>query len=144
MDAKVTNVLGIGGTCKYQVQESSGINNSFISDYVVPDISRRLPKDVSIILGTDLSCFIYSEHGDSVPNSMRHHVQLMYNNYKNSDFEETSQVKREPIVITGNKGQVYMDEINIRGSDNPTGTTTADRPMCEQQLAIYAQLRLIN
>ena len=37
-----------------------------------------------------------------------------------------------------------MDEINIEGSDNPTGTTIADRPMREQQLGIYSQLRLIN
>ena len=68
----------------------------------------------------------------------------MYNNYKNSDFEETNPVKRVPIMITGNEGQVYMDKINIEGSDNPTGTTIAGRPMCEQQLAIYSQLRLIN
>ena len=40
-----------------------------------------------------------------------------------------------------------MDEINIgEGSSgtNPTGTTIADRHICEQQLAIYSQLRLIN
>ena len=34
-----------------------------------------------------------------------------------------------------------MDEINIEES---TGTTIADRPMGEQQLDIYSQLRLIN
>ena len=37
-----------------------------------------------------------------------------------------------------------MDEINNEGSDNPTGTTIADRPMRGQQLATYYQLRLIN
>ena len=54
VDVKVTNVLCIGEACKYQVHESSGENNSFISDYVVPGISRRLPKDVQIILGSAL------------------------------------------------------------------------------------------
>ena len=80
MDAKVTNVQYIGEGCKYQVHESSGINNSFILDYVVPDISRRLPKGVSIIVGTALLWFIYYENGDSAPNSIRHQIQLMYNN----------------------------------------------------------------
>ena len=37
-----------------------------------------------------------------------------------------------------------MDEINIEGLDNSTGTTIADKPMHEQQLAIYPRLRLIN
>ena len=40
-----------------------------------------------------------------------------------------------------------MDEINFgEGSpgDNQTGITIADRPMREQQLAIYSQLSLIN
>ena len=37
-----------------------------------------------------------------------------------------------------------MDEIHIEGLNNPTGTTIADRPMLEQQLAIYSQPRLIN
>ena len=115
VDAKITNVLCICGTCKYLVCESSGINNSFILDYVVPGISRRLPKDVLIILGTALLWYICSEHGDSVPNSIRHCIQLMYHNYNNSDFEETNPVKRVPIVITGSKDQVYMDEINIEG-----------------------------
>ena len=144
MDAKVTNVLCIGGACIYQVHERSGINNSFILYYVVPGISRRLSKDMSIILGTALLWCIYSEHGDSVPDSIRHSVQLMYNNYKNSDFEETNPVKRVPIVITGSKGHVYMDEIHVEGLDNPSGTTIADRPMREQQLVINSQLRLIN
>ena len=43
-----------GGACQYQVHERSGINNTFMLDNVVPDISRRLPEDVSIILGTAL------------------------------------------------------------------------------------------
>ena len=68
--------------CKYQVHKSSGINNSFISDFIVLGISRRLPVDMSIMLGTALLWYIYSENGDSVPNSIRHSVQLMYNNYK--------------------------------------------------------------
>ena len=71
----------------------------------------------------------------------------MYNNYRNPVFEETNPVKRLPIIITGNEGQVYMDEIDIgEGSsgDNQTGTTIADRPMREQQLAIYSQLKLMN
>ena len=54
VDAKVTNVLCIGGACNYQVHESSEINNSFILDCVIPGIFRRLPVDVSIILGTAL------------------------------------------------------------------------------------------
>ena len=87
---------------------------------------------MSIILGTALLWYINSEHGDSVPNLIWHCIPLMYNNYKNLDFEETNPVKRVPIVITGSEGQVYMDEINIEGSDNPTGTNIADRPMREQ------------
>ena len=89
---------------------------------------------MSIILGTALLWLIYSEHVDNVPNTIRHCVHLMYNNYRNPVFEETNPVKRLPIIITGNKGQVYKDEKNIgEGSsgDNETGTTIADRPMQE-------------
>ena len=147
MDAKVTNVLCIGGACKYQVHEGSDINSAFILDHVVPGIYTRFPKDVSIILGTALLWLIFSEHADKVPNTIRNRVQLMYNNYRNPVFEETNPVKRLPIIITGNEGQVYMDEIDIgEGSsgDNQSGTTIADRPMREQQLAIYSQLKLMN
>ena len=119
MDTKVMNVLFIGGACNYQVHENSGINNSFILDYVVPGIFRNLPKNVSIIPGTTLLWLISSEHEDIVPNSIRHCIQLMYNNYKNLDLEETNPVKRVLIAITVNKGQVYMHEINIEESDQP-------------------------
>ena len=70
MDAKVTNLQCIGGACKYEAHERSGINNTFILDNVVPGISRRLPSDVSLILGTALLLLIYSEHGDNVPNTI--------------------------------------------------------------------------
>ena len=43
-DAKATDVLCVCGACKYQVHESSGINDTLIFDYVVPGISRKLPK----------------------------------------------------------------------------------------------------
>ena len=71
----------------------------------------------------------------------------MYNTFRNPGLDEANPVKRLLIMITGNKDQVYMDEINIgEGSSgaNPTRTAIADTPIREQQLAISSQLRLMN
>ena len=99
---------------------------------------------MSIILGTALLSLVYSEDRDYVPYTITHNFQLMYNYYRNLDFEETNPVKRSSVKITGNKGQVFMDKISIYERLSGTGTTIADRPMHEHKLAIYSQLGLIN
>ena len=35
VDAKETNVLCIGGACKYQVNENSGVNNTFLCPWYI-------------------------------------------------------------------------------------------------------------
>lgn len=63
----------------------------------------------------------------------------------------TNPVSKIPIVVTGSDGEVYMDEIPIdKDGDVPQnnpqgvgrgrgGVGIADRPICEQLLALHSQ-----
>ena len=148
IDAKVANVLCIGGACKYKIHEDSGIRDAFILEHVVPGMASRVPKDVCIILGTALLWFVFSDNDNAVPNAIAQRIKLAYANYCSDSFGENNPVKRIPIIITGHEGQVYMDEL-VATEDGGVGNdiaggNVADRPLRDQQLAIYSQLRMMN
>ena len=52
VDMKVANMLCVGGACKYNLNEDTGINNAFIFQYILPGVLSQLPIDVCLVLGT--------------------------------------------------------------------------------------------
>jgi hypothetical protein len=52
-DAKVAGLLCIGGPCKYQVIEESGVTNAFILEYVTPHVRTNLGDPTALLV---LSC----------------------------------------------------------------------------------------
>ena len=68
----------------------------------------------------------------------------------------TNPVSKIPIVVTGSDGEVYMDEIPIDKDgnipqNNPQGVgrgrrrvSIADKPICEQLLALHSQQSAIR
>ena len=71
-------------------------------------------------------------------------------------LKEPTQYQKIPIVVTGSDGEVYMDEIPIdKDGDVPQnnpqgvgrgrgGVGIADRPICEQLLALHSQQSAIR
>jgi len=53
-DAKVAAILCRGGPCKYVLRPGCAISEDWIVDYVVPNIHRRFPHAMAVVLGTAL------------------------------------------------------------------------------------------
>jgi len=53
-NAKVTTILCQGGLCKYVLRPGCAISEDWIVDHVVPNIHRRFPRAVAVVLGTAL------------------------------------------------------------------------------------------
>ena len=65
---------------------------------------------MSTTLGTALLWLNHSEHGDGLPNIIRQINYLSNTYFKNSNFQETNPLKRLPIIITRNLGQILWME----------------------------------
>ena len=116
-DCKVAEKLCIGGPCFYLVDTSicnSNILATFILTKVVPNIRRRLPDSVSIILGKAVLWLVFS----SVANNF---VSTNYVERVKADLGETGIVVPEgknpilkmPVLVSGDQGAVYIDELPL-------------------------------
>ena len=56
-DTKLAIYLCIGGPCKYKIRKETGINDDFISNYIMKDDVECYDKGPYIILGTALLFF---------------------------------------------------------------------------------------
>jgi hypothetical protein len=148
-DAKVAGLLCNGGPCKYQVLEESGVTDAFILQYVTPHVRTRTGDPTAIVLGRALLWYTFSEFGDAdLPLDLFQRINEAYKEIGNDLPEGTNPVKKIPLVITGNEGEVYVDEIpdgfignndNAGGGNNVAGAFI-DRPVRQQLLAIHSQL----
>ena len=124
-DCKVAEKLCIGGPCFYLVDASicnSNILTTFILTKVVPNIRRRLPDSVSIVLGKAMLWLVFS----SVANSF---ISMNYIEQVKSDLVETGIVVPEgrnpilkiPVLVSGDQGAVYIDELPLTVVDVGAG-----------------------
>jgi len=107
-DAKVCDKLCIGGPCKYVIRENCGLSEDFILQYVTPNIKKRFPREVALILGYALMWVIFSPNGkDVVPESIYDRVTMAFASVRRGD-ENLNPIRKIPLVVTGNDGQVYI------------------------------------
>jgi hypothetical protein len=120
-DCKVAEKLCIGGPCFYLIDSSicnSNILTTFILTKVVPNIRRRLPDSVAIVLGKAVLWTVFS----SVANSF---VSADYCERLKADLMDTgivvppgrNPVVKMPILVSGDQGTVFMDEIPLVGEE---------------------------
>jgi hypothetical protein len=147
-DAKVAGVLCIGGPCKYQVIEESGVTNAFILDYVTPHVRTKLGDPTALVLGYALLWYAFSERGAAdMPLNIFRRIHEAYDGIDNDLAEGINPVKKIRLVITGHEGEVYMDDIpdGIDGNNGEGGPINAgggfiDRPVRDQLLALHSQM----
>ena len=146
------------------VKEGSGVTNAFILEHVVPQIARRFPQDVSIVLGTALLWYVFSPEGAiAVPQNIRNRIVGAYHHIRVLD-EGINPVAKIPLVITGHEGEVYMDPIvdcceqgeggngeaaagnggGANGGAAPAVGAFANRPTQQQLMALHSQMMQVR
>ena len=151
-DVKVAQMLCIGGPCKYTIARDSGVSDSFVLEYVVPNLRKRFSDEVALIFGTALLYYIYADTESQVPDELKKRVF----DARGSEAENVNPVKRIPVVCTGNDGEVYIDEIapqtneqqgtqeGQEGTRDQHQGTINDRPMRDQLRALQSQLQTVK
>ena len=154
-DAKVAALLCIGGPVKYQLRDDAGIDDDWILSTVMPHGCTKIDNNAAVVLGRAVLWYAFTAEGIADMPPMLY--QRICNAYAllNNDLEATTNpVKKIPLVVSGNDGEVYMDEIPddlIGGGDGaapagdggtvaPVGGGFVDRPIRLQLLAMHSQL----
>jgi hypothetical protein len=60
-DYKAAAALAVGGPVKYVIRQGSGITDGWILQNVVPNIARKFPRQVAIVLG---KAFLWAMYDD--------------------------------------------------------------------------------
>jgi hypothetical protein len=118
-DAKVAGKLCIGGPCKYVIKDGSGVANAFLLEHVVPRIRTRFPAEVALVLAKPLLWMVFSSI-DYLPAAMRERIRTAYFNIPDNARvlpADENPVKKVLLVITGDEGLVYLDEVGDPGND---------------------------
>jgi hypothetical protein len=143
-DAKVASKLCIGGPIKYVLKEGSGLCDDWLFEHVVPNILKCFEKEVAIVLALPLLWAVSEDERPVwVPEAIRSRILTAYSAVVRLLPIGENPVKRVPLVVTGDDGVVYMDEIGGNaqgdgGAGNRTvrlGDNTGD-----QLMAIYSQI----
>jgi hypothetical protein len=137
-DAKVAGKLCIGGPCKYVIKEGSGVTDNFLLQHVVPNICTRLPADVAKVLAKPLLWMLFSSQKTYLPQAMRDRVSSAYNNIRLLPAAENP-VKKILLVVTGNEGEVYLDEVGTE--QNQMLRQTNER---ELLMALHSQISTLR
>jgi hypothetical protein len=148
-DAKVAAMLCPGGPIKYKLRDGSNVTDEFILEHVVPKTAGRLQNATALVLGRAILWGAFSGIAQVMPIGLRNRIQNAYTGVQNELPAGTNPVQKIPIVVTGNEGEVYMDEIpgdEANGNNNAAGGAGnaaggfIDRPIRQQLLAVHSQL----
>jgi hypothetical protein len=135
-DANVAGKLCIGGPCKYAIKEGSGITDDFLLTYVVPAIRTRFPAEVALVLAKPLLWMLFSSEKNYLPRAIRDRVEAAYNNIRLLPAGENP-VNKILLVVSGNEGEVYLDEVGTVQNHNQMMRRTSER---DQILALPSQI----
>jgi hypothetical protein len=114
-DCKVAEKLCMGGACYYVIDSAvcdSNILKTFILTKVVPNIRQRLPDSAAIVLGKALLWLVYSSVSCNF-------ISTVERDRVKTDLSETgivivdgqNPIAKVPIIVSGNQGTVFIDEI---------------------------------
>jgi hypothetical protein len=163
-DAKVAAVLCPGGPVKYKVRTDANIDFRYILRCVVPKIAAKVGDDVAIVLGKALMWGAFTQPVDSddeaiMPNWLANRIRDKYRQLIQNDLAPgINPIEKVTYIVTGNEGQVFLDEIPREEQEGPnpgansvgagtsanhrstnTGTSFSDRPVRDQLLALHSQ-----
>ena len=115
-DAKVASVLCLGGPIKYELRGDSGIDNNWIGEHVVPNITIRYPEEVWSVLGKALlwACFD-GEASEYIDPSIRDHVREQYEAIDNNIPNGENPVKKVQLLVTGTDDYVTITALDDDG-----------------------------
>jgi hypothetical protein len=128
-DAKVASLLCKGGPCSYVVKEGSGMSDDWILQYVVPRITSRFPRAVALVLGRVLLWLVFEDYNNSsarddkyLPQELFDRVWTAYRDIPGRTLALVENpIKKVLLIVTGDEGVVYIDELGR--SDKNDGTT---------------------
>ena len=143
-DAKMAAYLCKGGPVRYHLVHTN-IDDEWMLQHVCPNIKKRFNNQVCLCLGKALlwACFAQPEE---VPENIRQRINNAYAQLPANNVNENP-VNKIPIVVTGDQGRVFMDDLpeDVRGdngggggSGGHGGTNFIDRPVREQLLALHS------
>lgn len=82
-DAKVGSVLCQGGAVGYKVRAESGISDSWILQYVVPNLHAKMngpgKRDAVLVLGKALLWKVFEDRNNYVPSEISQRIRRAYN-----------------------------------------------------------------
>jgi hypothetical protein len=145
-DARVAAVLCRGGACKYVVKAGSGISDDWILEYVVPHIRMRFSRSVALVLGRALLWAVFEDFGVYLPIALRNRIQTAYADIPGRQLVAgENPVKRVPLVVSGNEGEVYIDEL-AGDDDDDDGERPRRRARYERNelLGLHSQVTLLR
>ena len=150
-DAKVAAMNCIGGPCKYVLRDDSGVDRDFILEHVTPRIRSVFGDNVAAVLGTALLWYAFTTEGEQdIPQNLQQRITHAYSNIPGCLQVGVSPVRKVPIIVSGNEGEVYMDELpsSEAGINTPGtgagGCAFVDRPIRNQMLALHSQMHGIR
>ena len=111
-DAKVAAALCIGGACKYVIKESNGVSDSWLLQYVVPNICTEYARDVALVLAPPLLWAVFEPTLQGyLPQSLMRRIKAAYEIIcpLQQNIDNNNPVERRLIVrkFIGYKESVY-------------------------------------
>jgi hypothetical protein len=116
-DAKVAEKLCFGGACIYKNCDEddafkNSVINSFLLTIVVPNIRKKLPELVSLVLGRLFLWCVYSEFHYMVPEDVKNEIKKGLGEVRTWETNsEKNPIIQQQVLVTGNQGSVFLDEI---------------------------------
>jgi hypothetical protein len=127
------------------VKEGSGITDTFLLEHVVPNVRIRYPDDVAKVLGKALLWFIFSpDSSNYLPTALQDCIETAYNGIGQLPPGENP-VKKIPLVVSGDKGELYLDDLGEDYGGGPAGERVGgghrrETNEREQLLAVHLQI----
>jgi hypothetical protein len=143
-DAKVAAKLCIGGPCMYALKTNSGVSDDWLAEYVVPNILRRFPRQVGMVLGRALLWACFDEvMKELLPAALLTRILTAYAAIRRLP-EGESPVKKVLLVVTGDEDQVNIEEIggdadHDGDADQQAAMRQVGGSTREELLALHAQ-----
>jgi hypothetical protein len=108
------------------------------------NVRIRYPDDVAKVLGKSLLWFIFSpDSSNYLPTVLQDHIETAYNGIGQLPPGENP-VKKIPLVVSGNEGELYLDELGEDYDWGPGervgGGHQRETNEQEQLLAVHLQI----
>ena len=153
-DAKVAATLCVGGPCKYEVAAGTNISNKWLLKTVVPHIAVHFMDKIAIVFVKSLLWAIFNEETSKwLPVSEVERVKSAYAWIAGEKQDEDANlIVRKMLVISGYKGDLYIDELGNGDNDAENGNKTAGSRLQTRNvgternelLGVYSQLSAVK